>query len=232
MIKYIICEDGDDEFHPNAFNVSGHSSPTLGIIKKSFPVPGDYHFRFLTTLGHSKVWIDILDNTASVPFHDGSIFMKVSRLGKHNQSCKLSNISSDITNNISYQSTTTKTSVINSSGSTTKSDKLLSFESEDENDSPRQLVQSKSLNDTSDLLGIDSPSPDVTSVKQQQPPIDLFGLDTLQQTGNLLTKPMQTGNFSSMPPRGMPKNNSFDAFSNLQQFPPRGPQYTKQGKKL
>ena len=222
IIKYIICEDGDDECHPNVFNISGHSNPTLGMIKKSFPVRGDYHFRFLTTLGHSKVWIDILDNSASAPFYDGSIFMKVSRLEKQNKSC---NISTDITNNISYQSTTTKTSAINSSGGVTKSDKLLSFESEDDNDSPRQLVNNKSLNDTSDLLGIDSPSPDVSSIKQQQTPIDMFGLDMLQQTGNILNKSIQSGNFSSMPPRGMSSNNSFDAFSNLQQFPPRGPQY-------
>ncbi len=222
IIKYIICEDGDDEFHPNIFNISGHSNLTVGMIKKSFPVPGEYHFRFLTTLGHSKVWIDILDNTVSAPFNDGSIFMKVSRLEKQNKSC---NISSDITNNIPYQSTTTKTSVINSSGSVTKSDKLLSFESEDDNDLPLQPVHKKSLNDTSDLLGIDSPSPDVPSIKQQQTPIDMFGLDMLQQTGNILNKSIPPGSFSSMPPRSMSSNNSFDAFSNLQQFPPRGPQY-------
>lgn len=226
IIKYIICEDGDDQVHPNVFNLSGHSNPTLGMIKKAFPVPGEYHFRFLSTLGNSKVWIDILDNNASLPSIDGGIFMKVSRLEKLTQSYKVNNTSTDITNNNPNQNITHKNPAINSSSNASKSDKLLSFESEDDNDSPQRLTQSNSFNDTSDLLGIDSPTNDISATKQQHAPIDLFGLDTLQQSANLSNKSMQSGNnFSSMPPRGMPINNSFDAFNNLQQFPPRGPPY-------
>jgi len=222
MIKYVVYEDGDDELHPNVFNLSGHSSPSLGMIKKVFPLPGEYHFRFLTTISGAKVWVDVSDNAVSVPFYDGGIFMKVVRLEKLDRNITSNNISSD---NARYM--TSAISEINSSGNISKSDKLLSFESEDDSDLPQPFSQSKSVNDTGDLLGIDSPGPDFSSTKQQQAPMDLFGLNALQQAGNILNKPIQSGNFSSMPPRGMPGNNtnSFDAFSNLQQFTPRGPPY-------
>ena len=105
LIKYIIADDGDEISHPNIYTInSSSSSITLDIIKKvciytnnyfeiyyynyyyyyywkTFPLPGEYYFRFLTLLGNDKVWLDFNDNNgSSVPLFDGGIFAKVSRL--------------------------------------------------------------------------------------------------------------------------------------------------------
>ncbi len=87
-VKYFVPEDGDEQSHPNVFKVQGCSSVsalTLGLLKKSFPVEGAYHFRFLTSLpgNKTKVWLDILEDSSSVPTVEGNseVFAKVSRIG-------------------------------------------------------------------------------------------------------------------------------------------------------
>ena len=87
FVKYFIPEDGDDQSHPNVFKVQGCASVsalTLGLLKKSFPVEGTYHFRFLTTVpgAKTKVWLDVLDDAAVLPQSEGSeVFAKISRIG-------------------------------------------------------------------------------------------------------------------------------------------------------
>lgn len=76
FIKYFIPEDGDDQQHPNVFQIQS-SKPTLDQIKKSFPLPGLYHFRFLKVINGIKVWLDTVDGNINVPVHDGSITAKV-----------------------------------------------------------------------------------------------------------------------------------------------------------
>lgn len=85
LVKYIIPEDGDEVQHPNVFSMQGSSSSvTLGTIKRSFPLPGSYHFRFLHSSGGEKVWLDVSEDGASVPSgHDG-IFAKISRIANSN----------------------------------------------------------------------------------------------------------------------------------------------------
>ena len=87
FVKYFVPEDGDDHKHPNVFKVHGCASIsalTLGLLKKSFPVEGNYHFRFLTSVpgANAKVWLDVMDDTAALPQAEGNeIFAKVSRIG-------------------------------------------------------------------------------------------------------------------------------------------------------
>lgn len=84
-IKYFIPEDGDEFDHPNVFTLTSNGgSPTLLDVKRSFPVPGRYHFRFLRTLNDTKVWIDLANENDSVPIFDGQIIAKISRLSGPN----------------------------------------------------------------------------------------------------------------------------------------------------
>eukprot|EP01031_Cornospumella_fuschlensis_P043872 gene43872-53644_t len=79
-IKYVIPEDGDDIAHPNVFQLSASGEPTLSDLQRAFPVPGDYHFRVLKAVGNSTVWLDLSSPSAAVQPHQGSIFIKASRL--------------------------------------------------------------------------------------------------------------------------------------------------------
>jgi hypothetical protein len=36
LIKYFIPEDGDDQSHPNVFNLDCNAQPTLAAIKKVY----------------------------------------------------------------------------------------------------------------------------------------------------------------------------------------------------
>jgi len=92
MLKYVIPADGDEMDHPNVFYLSNPSqiqqtgkensdSFCLMEIKKQFPLPGVYQFRFKKRLSNSKtVWLDITEDDAMVPEYDGSIYAKVTRL--------------------------------------------------------------------------------------------------------------------------------------------------------
>jgi len=91
-VKYFIPDDGDDQAHPNVFKVSGCESVkelSLGDMKRSFPVLGKYHFRFLQKIGgtNMSVWMDAVDESELVPHDDdGQVFAKVSRIGVHGHS--------------------------------------------------------------------------------------------------------------------------------------------------
>eukprot|EP01083_Nonionella_stella_P056081 147874_1 len=91
-IRYFIPEDGDTEDHPNIYLMpkptqSGFS-PRLGDIKDSFPVPGNYHFRFKSPLipgtdrekGAISVWMDCVDDDQHVGVWRNTIFAKVTRI--------------------------------------------------------------------------------------------------------------------------------------------------------
>ena len=86
-VKYFVPEDGDESAHPNVFKVqgcAGVAALTLGLLKKSFPVEGAYHFRFLTVVPglNDKVWMDLLEDGEVVPHSEtGEVFAKVSRIG-------------------------------------------------------------------------------------------------------------------------------------------------------
>uniref|UniRef100_A0A7S2RG08 DIX domain-containing protein n=1 Tax=Mucochytrium quahogii TaxID=96639 RepID=A0A7S2RG08_9STRA len=79
-IYYFVPEDGDEEDHPNVFTISRPSSKVrLGDVKKTFPLPGRYHFRFKKAFKNTFVWLDILDDYDVVPRFEGQLVAKVSR---------------------------------------------------------------------------------------------------------------------------------------------------------
>ena len=91
--RYFLPEDGDNEENPNVFLASKPSRPgyppLLGQIKDTFPLPGNYHFRFKTALvpGTDRdkhavaVWMDCVDDNQPVQVWQNSIVAKVTRLG-------------------------------------------------------------------------------------------------------------------------------------------------------
>lgn len=56
-------------------------------------MPGSYHFRFLKNIGSHIVWLDITDESAALPTHQGSIFIKVTRIATVPQSTAASTAS-------------------------------------------------------------------------------------------------------------------------------------------
>jgi hypothetical protein len=80
-VYYVVPEDLDDFSHPNLFSVPA-AAPSLADIKKAFPLPGSYHFRFKRQFKSGFVWADALDDAASVPSFEGVIFAKISRISK------------------------------------------------------------------------------------------------------------------------------------------------------
>mmetsp|Transcript_27564 Transcript_27564/g.57883 ORF Transcript_27564/g.57883 Transcript_27564/m.57883 type:complete len:332 (+) Transcript_27564:106-1101(+) len=92
-IRYFLPEDGDSEETPNVFLAPKPTRPgyppALGQIKRSFPLPGNYHFRFKTALvpGTDRdknavaVWMDCMEDDEPVPVWQGSIITRVTRTG-------------------------------------------------------------------------------------------------------------------------------------------------------
>jgi hypothetical protein len=80
-VLYVVPEDGDDEAHPNFFSIMRAASKVrLGDVKKTFPLPGGYQFRFKKQFKNTFVWMDVLDDHDVVPKFEGQIFAKASRL--------------------------------------------------------------------------------------------------------------------------------------------------------
>lgn len=83
-IRYVVPEDGDDILHPNVFNCKENGELVLSMIKKAFPIPGQFFFRFLKKVGDYTVWLDILDDNVAIPSYQGGIFIKATRLPTNN----------------------------------------------------------------------------------------------------------------------------------------------------
>lgn len=87
-VRYFLPEDGDSEHHPNVFLAARprqpNQPPLLKDIKDAFPLPGQYHFRFKTSLipGSEQiaVWMDCVDDHRPVPIWRNSIVAKITRL--------------------------------------------------------------------------------------------------------------------------------------------------------
>jgi hypothetical protein len=92
LCRYFIPEDGDLEMQPNVFLAPkprhAGSPPSLGQVRDSFPLPGQYHFRFKAPLapggdrekGAMAVWMDIVDERQPVPTWKNGIICKVTRV--------------------------------------------------------------------------------------------------------------------------------------------------------
>ena len=81
-VCYHLPGDRDEPDHPNAYPLAKQADEvTLRDIKESFPLPGDYHFRFKVKLDSGYYWLDCSDDSASVPvFSPRRIVAKVLRL--------------------------------------------------------------------------------------------------------------------------------------------------------
>jgi DIX domain len=78
LVQYFIQNDSREPF---AFTVKPQAQElTIGDIKKSFPVPGSYYFRFKTVLQDevpaATVWLDDLDDQAPVPTYKDQVIFK------------------------------------------------------------------------------------------------------------------------------------------------------------
>lgn len=80
LVYYYIPEDFDDPQMPNAFAVQKQSDQiTLTDIESTFPLPGDYIFRFRYKYANQNVWMDLANKKCKVPKADNRIFLKVTR---------------------------------------------------------------------------------------------------------------------------------------------------------
>lgn len=87
QVFYIIPEDHDDYKQPNCFLIYKHADKiTLADIRKSFPVPGDYFFRFQFVHQRHLIWLDITNESCKLPRVDGAITVKATRQSWHGES--------------------------------------------------------------------------------------------------------------------------------------------------
>mgnify|MGYP003563776329 CR=1 FL=1 len=84
MIHYLLQDEAKKELNLYPFTAMESDILTVSDIRKSFPVEGNFHFRFRTTVqdnkGSATVWLDIADDTAPVPTYQGQIFIKALQL--------------------------------------------------------------------------------------------------------------------------------------------------------
>ena len=87
FVYYFVPEDNENETKMNLFIVyKDYKELRLKDIKDSFPLPGEYHFRFKFEFQEKSVWIDFNNPNAVLPRYNGKIIMKVSRLSWGNTS--------------------------------------------------------------------------------------------------------------------------------------------------
>lgn len=85
MIYYYVPEDLDDQDILNGFAVPKSSDVTLGDIRASFPLEGQYHFRFKHLYQKNPVWMDINNDSCKVPIFNGKIIAKATRISWESQ---------------------------------------------------------------------------------------------------------------------------------------------------
>lgn len=226
FIKYFIPEDGDEQNHPNVYSLDS-SQPKLFEIKKSFPISGEYHFRFLKNVAELVVWMDVLDDSCVVPSFQGSIFAKVSRITTPKyppmteHSNKLSSKAHDvIKENITSESKSNKTSEEETRRSLQRAtSSLLKFDDEAEQTS----VSGNQFDNSNDLLGL-SRTPSVKETTPTINQIDLFGLDSLQPVSPSQPPPAARSSVSPINVRGKSvmasgagpqRSGGFDVFEGL-----------------
>ncbi|ETV82867.1 hypothetical protein H257_04644 [Aphanomyces astaci] len=81
MFNYFIPDDGDTPDHLNIFPIPSQHKNSLKLshIKKEFPIPGQFHFRFKQAFEGTYVWLDV-DDDDPVPDFNGLIISKISRI--------------------------------------------------------------------------------------------------------------------------------------------------------
>ncbi|PHJ20714.1 dix domain protein, partial [Cystoisospora suis] len=107
FVYYVVTTDGDDFRSPNAFRVPKKSTLiTLADVRRYFPLPGAYHFRFKVKVkenpwtvssssshqeggleGCPFVWLDVLEEDHPLPLCDHRIYIKATRLSWYSSDC-------------------------------------------------------------------------------------------------------------------------------------------------
>ena len=86
FIYYLIREDNENENKMNIFIIyKNYKDIRLKDIKDTFPLPGEYYFRFKFEFMDKNVWIDFNNPVGALPQYDGKIIMKVTRLSSDNK---------------------------------------------------------------------------------------------------------------------------------------------------
>lgn len=212
IISYYIPEDGDSPEHPNFF-VCDSNSLSVGQLKKIFPVPGEYHFRFKKLIGSTSVWMDATNDAAPVPIDsNGNAFSKVSRItlrgvNTTQVSQKVVSQQQEILVPTSPQNEPSKpaSQPVEKTRERRNSDKLLSFDNFDE-PAPAPAPAAAFHNDFLDFSTTSSIS---SSIPVTNKPVDFFGFDDLSsQPSNpplaLSSSVPRTSSGSSMPSLSYP----------------------------
>ncbi|KAF0694361.1 Aste57867_14772 [Aphanomyces stellatus] len=94
MFNYFIPDDGDTPDHLNIFPIPSQykNSLKLAHIKKEFPLPGKFHFRFKQSFEGTYVWLDVGDDDP-VPDFNGVIISKISRVADAEAPAKVNDAS-------------------------------------------------------------------------------------------------------------------------------------------
>ncbi len=105
-IYYTVPSDGDDLAHPNVYKIPNISPKELTLATvaqvrsphetrdvrhvfidvffshrvQTFPLPGNWHFRFKFDYRNTYVWLDVTNALSKVPMFKGSIFIKAARM--------------------------------------------------------------------------------------------------------------------------------------------------------
>ncbi|CAD8145015.1 unnamed protein product [Paramecium pentaurelia] len=86
LVYYIVPQDNDDIEIPNAFGIGKPiDQVTLKDIKTSFPLQGEYIFRFRYKTSHNTVWLDLPTDTSQIPLFNNRILIKATRISWETQ---------------------------------------------------------------------------------------------------------------------------------------------------
>eukprot|EP00607_Mallomonas_marina_P004663 CAMPEP_0182428506 /NCGR_PEP_ID=MMETSP1167-20130531/23070_1 /TAXON_ID=2988 /ORGANISM="Mallomonas Sp, Strain CCMP3275" /LENGTH=251 /DNA_ID=CAMNT_0024611445 /DNA_START=161 /DNA_END=913 /DNA_ORIENTATION=+ len=218
-VKYFIPEDGDDIKHPNIFRVKTTGPQiTLRQIKEAFPVPGVYHFRFLTSLGKNSVWMDVTDDNNAIPHKDGDYFSKVSRIQlppsieRSPQKLASSKSSRPDHNSEGNQHQEAPSAAPAPQLLAQRSERLLSFDSEPNYPTKNNITSppaaAADLIGEEDLLGFSSSLPATQESSSSSPSssnMDLFGLESTPLSTSPLPPSQPSLNYFP-PPSQSPMN--------------------------
>lgn len=81
IVRYFVPEDRDVEDKPNAFILYKiQDDVRLNDIIDNFPLPGEYHFRFKTSIDKKNIWVDFSNKFEQVPTIENKIILKVTRI--------------------------------------------------------------------------------------------------------------------------------------------------------
>ncbi|CAI5719301.1 unnamed protein product [Hyaloperonospora brassicae] len=87
MLNYFVPEDGDTSDHLNVVPLPRVDQLQLQHVKSSFPLPGEFHFRFKMAFEGTYVWLDVVNDTDAVPDFNGLVICKISRVQTESNVC-------------------------------------------------------------------------------------------------------------------------------------------------